>query len=319
MNVVTSRSYAGKSDLEAIAHFLNNCEAIDPPEEWPSLSEIRIQFEAPPNSVDRDRDLRLWEDTTTGQLSACAGLMIPELGEELGAFLWFRIHPKARYSILQREIFPWAEARMRQVAQERNVAVKLLCGARNDLRDRIRAIENYGFKTDRYFITMARNLAEPLPNPQLPDGFTLTQGGQQNPQAWVELLNQTFANHWNHHNMTVEQVHHEITQAYYNPKLDLVAIGPDGKFAAFCYGQIKPSANNHTMQGWINILGTHPDFRNLGMGKAILIAGMHQLKAEGMDTAMLYVDADNLCGALRLYQFVGFESVSSQIAYSKRV
>ena len=196
MNAITSRPYWGKSNLEAIAHLLNICEAIDPPEEWPPLSEVRMQFESPPVSVDRERDLRLWEDTTTGQLCACAGLMIPELGEELGGFLWFRIHPEFRYSICPREIFPWAEARMRQVAEERNVAVKLVCGARNDRRDRMVAIENNGGKVDCYFITMSRSLLELLPNPKFPVGFTLTLGTQQNATDWVEMFNQTLMDQW---------------------------------------------------------------------------------------------------------------------------
>lgn len=319
MNAVTSRPYAGKSDLEAIAHLLNICQAIDPPEEWPSLSEVRMQFESPPKSVDRDRDLRLWEDPATGQLSACAGLMIPELGEELGTFLWFRIHPEYRYGILESEIFPWAEARMRQVAEERNVAVKLISGARNDQSDRIVAIENNGGKVDCYFITMSRSLLEPLPNPQFPPGFTLSQGAQQNAPDWVEMFNQTLMDHWNHHDITVEQVQHEITQGYYKPELDLVAIAPDGTLAAFCYCQIQPNSDEPTTVGLISMLGVRPVFRSIGLGKAILIAGMHQLKAKGMQQAMLYVDADNIYSALRLYRAVGFQSVSTLIAYSKRV
>ena len=319
MNTITSRSYAGKSDLEAIAHLLNTCAAIDPPEEWPSLAEIQIQFETPPKSVDVDRDLRLWENTTTGQLSACAGLMIPEIGEELGTFLWFRIHPEARYNILKSEIFPWAEARMRQVAQERNVAVKLISGARNDQSDRLSAIEDYGFKVGRYFITMERSLSEFLPKPEFPEGFTVSQGAQKNSTAWVELFNQTFANHWNHNDMTVGQIQDELAQTYYNPKLDLVAISPDGTLAAFCYSHVKPSSDKSTAISLINVLGVRPAFRRIGLGKAILLAGMHQLKAEAVDRAMLYVDADNIYSALRLYQAVGFQEVSTQIAYSKKL
>jgi ribosomal protein S18 acetylase RimI-like enzyme len=305
--------------LEAIAHLLKICEAIDPPEEWPSLSEIQMQFESPPKSVDRDRDLRLWEDPTNSQLSACAGLMIPELGEELGTFLWFRIHPEFRYNILEKEIFPWAEARMRQVAQERNVAVKLISGARNDQSDRMTAIENHGFKVDCYFITMERSLSEPLPNPEFPAGFTVSPGGQKNSTPWIELFNRTFADHWNHNDMTVEQVKHELNQAYYKPELDLVAIAPDGTLAAFCYSHVKPNPDNSTIEGLIHALGVRPAFCSMGLGKAILLAGLHQLKAEGMHKAMLYVDADNIYSALRLYQAVGFQEISTQIAYSKRL
>jgi ribosomal protein S18 acetylase RimI-like enzyme len=44
---------------------------------------------------------------------------------------------------------------------------------------------------------------------------------------------------------------------------------------------------------------------------------MHLLKGEGMDTAVLGVDAENPSGALRLYESVGFASVQTSVTYSK--
>lgn len=44
----------------------------------------------------------------------------------------------------------------------------------------------------------------------------------------------------------------------------------------------------------------------------MLLAGIHQLKAAGMDTAKIYVDVENPTGALRLYESVGFSKVHTQ-------
>ena len=43
----------------------------------------------------------------------------------------------------------------------------------------------------------------------------------------------------------------------------------------------------------------------------MLLKGMRLLKDEGMDTAVLGVDAENPSGALRLYESVGFANVGT--------
>ncbi len=116
------------------------------------------------------------------------------------------------------------------------------------------------------------------------------------------MFNQTFIDHWNYHPLTVETHKHWFTDPNYKPEFDLVAIAPDGTFAAFCFCYINPEENEHfaRKEGWIADLGTRRGFRKIGLGRAMLLAGLHQLKAAGMDTAKLGVDADNPNGASRL-------------------
>ncbi|MEQ9239013.1 GNAT family N-acetyltransferase [Coleofasciculus sp. E2-BRE-01] len=204
MTTLTMRSHRGKADLDAIALFLKTCEAVDLPNEYPSVSEILMQFDAP--SVNQQRDIRLWEDAE-GQLIALAGLMIPTVGETVDGFLWFRVHPTQRVDSLYRNIITWAEARMQEVCQERCLAV------------------------------------------------------------------------------------------------------------SFCDGYIPKDGN----QGWINPVGTRRDYRKQGVARSMLQAVMQQLKTEGMETAMLYVDAENPSGARRLYESVGFQTTHTQIAYVKDI
>jgi ribosomal protein S18 acetylase RimI-like enzyme len=112
-----------------------------------------------------------------------------------------------------------------------------------------------------------------------------------------------------------------MQDANYQPELDLIAISGDRKFAAFCDCQIKPQkhARSGTKNGWIELLGTRRDFRKMGLGKAMLLAGLHSLKAAGANTAKLSVDADSLTGATKLYKSVGFRPMETWLLWAKTV
>lgn len=313
------RPYLGEADLKAIANLVNACETIDQLDSGTSVSELRQNFDEP--SIDKARDIRLWEDAN-GQLIAIGELWIPPIGKAIDGSLWFRVHPTTRGNDLERQIIAWAEGRMRQVSEERGVLVKLRSGSRADQASHIALLEGYGFLTDRYFFTLERSLSEPIPQPQLPSGFTLRQvAGEQDAQAWVELFNQSFIDHWNHSDVTIECFKHWLSEPHYKPELDLVAVAADGTWAAFCWCNISPEENQRSgrNEGWIEVLGTRRGFRRMGLGRAMLLAGMQRLQAAGVDTARLGVDADNPSGAGQLYESVGFRKVYTQLKFVKDV
>lgn len=122
-------------------------------------------------------------------------------------------------------------------------------------------------------------------------------------------------NHWNYHPDTVAAFNHKLKNPEFRPDLSVVAIAPDGTWAGFCDGYIPKDGN----QGWINPVGTRRGYRKQGVARSMLQAVMQQLKTEGMETAMLYVDAENPSGARRLYESVGFQTTHTQIAYVKDI
>lgn len=319
MITTTMRPYLGEVDLDAIANLVNACEAVDQLEAGTSVLELRQAFDEP--SIDKARDIRLWQDAN-GQLIAIAQLWLPPTGAVIDGNLWFRVHPTARGNDLEKQIIAWGEGRMREVSQERGVLVKLRSGARADQRSHITLLESYGFRSDRYFFTLERSLAEPIPEAQLPSGFTLRQvAGEQDAQAWVELFNQSFIDHWNHHDVTIECFKYWLSEEHYKPELDLVAVAEDGTWAAFCWCNISPEENQRSgrNEGWIGVLGTRRGFRRLGLGRAMLLAGMQRLRAAGVDSVRLGVDADNPSGAGKLYESVGFGKVHNRISFVKDV
>ncbi|MEO6862682.1 MAG: GNAT family N-acetyltransferase [Microcoleus sp.] len=316
---VSIRSYAGESDLVAIADLINTCEEVDRLDEGTSISELEQEFKQP--SRDLARDICLWEDAG-GKLIGFAELSISEPGEVIDGWLWWSVHPEARCKDVEVAAVAWGETRMREVAQERGARVKLRSWARAENADRISVLTSCGFKVDRHFCRMALSLSEPIPEPQFPEGFALRLfPGEQDAAAWVELYNQSFIDHWNHHDLTVEKFKHELTQATYRNDLDLLAVAADGTFAAFCCGGISPEKCDRTgrNEGWIIILGTRRGFRKLGLGRAMLLAGLQRLKAAGVETAIIGVDTANPCGALGLYESAGFHKIRDLISYIKDV
>ena len=327
MNILTARSYKGETDWCAIANLIDACETVDRLGEEVSATELKLILDAP--KLDKARDVQLWENGNY-KLIGLALLDMPDSPNQIDACLWFYVHPNRRSQGLEQDIIKWGENRLRELEKERNLPAKLRTYSREDKTDEILLLEKQGFEVDRYFLTMARSLAEPIPTPEFPANFTLTHvSGEQDIQPWVEMFNQSFIDHWNHHDLTAETVRYWMQDPNYQPELDLIAISGDSlrdsfasrKFAAFCDCQIKPQKNarSGTKDGWIELLGTRRDFRKMGLGKAMLLAGLHSLKAAGANTAKLSVDADSLTGATKLYKSVGFRPMETWLSWAKTV
>jgi mycothiol synthase len=65
---------------------------------------------------------------------------------------------------------------------------------------------------------------------------------------------------------------------------------------------------------WIELPHIRPD---RGLGTALLVQSLHALHDAGMEAAHLHADADNLTGAMRLYERVGFRVRKTNMAYQK--
>lgn len=318
MMTLTARPYAGETDLQPLVDLFNACEAVDQQDDFHTVNELRLEFNDP--LIDQTRDLCLWEDGE-GRLIGFAQLWIPQAGAEQDAWLWFRIHPHARSAGLDKDVLNWAETQLEHLRQERGVPVVLRTGCRDNNQARIALLERAGMTCDRRFLTMVKSLIPPIPEPQFPEGFRLKQAsGQEDAEQWVAMYNQTFIDHWGYHPERVEERLYWLEHdPHYRPKLDLVAIAPDGTYAAFCVGHINPEYNTerNCNEGWIGRLGVRRGFRRLGLGRAMLLAGMQALWEAGVDTAKLGVDAQNPNQAMHLYESVGFRKLHTRLTYSK--
>ncbi|MBD2579126.1 GNAT family N-acetyltransferase [Oscillatoria sp. FACHB-1406] len=310
-----SRSHQGEADLEAIAKLINACKAADTVNNGTSVEKLRRKLEDPMR-----RESQLWEDDS-GQLLGYAEILIVDREQPEG-YLSFCVCPECGKRELEREILAWAEAQLQQRYPDCPGAITLRVNALSDRAQRLALFAECGFAPERYFFRMRRSLSEPIPEPQFPAGFALIPANPETDAiAWLELYNQSFIDHWNHHDMTLEQLQYYLNEPSYNRDLDLIAAAPDGTFAAFCYCKIKAEANerNGRKEGWICTLGTRRGFRKQGLGRAMLLSGLQCLQAAGAETAVLGVDADNPNGALKLYESVGFQRFLTNVVCVKKL
>jgi mycothiol synthase len=284
-----------------------------------SPDEVRTALEAP--GIDPARDICLWEDAD-GELMAYA--MVEIAGEEAPeGTLRFRVHPAARALNLDGEVIRWAEARMRELATGRGVLLRLMSFARADDKPRVFMLEWHHFKPIRYFFQLGRTLDGPIDAPAFPLGFVLRHADPaQDGAGWVEMFNQTFIDHWDHHDLTLAQyMHRRQTDPGYDPRHDLIVSAPEGTFAAFCWSLVnrEEMARTGRREALLHQIGVRRGFRQMGLGRATMLAALRALQADGLESVRLYVDADNPTGATRLYESVAFEKQLTLITYTKEV
>ena len=316
---VKSRPYRGDEDLPALVDLINETRRAEGNGYIVKGENIK-QFLA--NS--RVKTPQLWENGA-GQLLMNVSLLLTFIEESEDRSLEVRtllnVHPEARGHELEDQVIAWCVEQARQLGKTHKLPVTLAVRLEEKQTWLKEVVEWSGFEVTRYFFTMERRSNEPLAIPEFPAGFTLRdRAGVTDPQAWADLYNQTFIDHYHHHNMSVAEVEHENKNPNYRPEFDLVVVGPDETWAALCYAQINPGETVEGEQiGWIALLGTRRGYRNRGIGKAAILAGMHLLQKEGCPRLRLHVDAGSLTGATRLYEAVGFRTVETALHYTRPI
>ncbi len=103
--------------------------------------------------------------------------------------------------------------------------------------------------------------------------------------------------------MTPERYARVMTAPTYRPDLDLVAVAPDGSFAASCLVWFDPPNG----VGLFEPVGSHPEHRRRGLAAAVCREGMRRLRALGAEWAIVLSWDEE--GPGRLYESIGFREV----------
>lgn len=231
--------------------------------------------------------------------------------------LHHHFQPGALTTAIEDELMDWAVARVRAVAQDQQ---EMVLGAHACDEDTAKTtfLTRHGFVPSAdVVLTMHHPLDDSIPEPALPAGWTLRPlRGASEIAAYVVAHQAAYGTQ----KMTAELRSSILDNPRYRPDLDLVAISPDGTLVAFCVCSIDDLLNQQTgrKEGEIGIVGTRPEFRGQGLGRAMVLAGLRALKAQGMDTATLSVGNWNTA-ALGLYQALGFRTVAQQRSYDKQI
>jgi len=129
--------------------------------------------------------------------------------------------------------------------------------------------------------------------------------------AWLEVNNRAFHWHPEQGGWDLETLANREAQPWFDPTGFLLH-ERDGKLAGFCWTKVHPT--HEPPLGEIYVVAVDPGFRGMGLGRALMVAGLDHLARQGLTMTMLYVDADN-AGALRLYDHLGFTTDHVDRAY----
>ncbi|MGA5406958.1 mycothiol synthase [Streptomyces lavendulocolor] len=161
---------------------------------------------------------------------------------------------------------------------------------------------------------MRRPLAGPadVPEPVFPPGVTVrTFVPGQDDAAWLAVNAAAFAHHPEQGALTQRDLDDRKAEPWFDPKGFFLAVRePDGEIVGFHWTKV----HAEEQLGEVYVVGVNPEAQGGGLGKALTSVGLRHLAAEGLPTAMLYVDADNTA-AVRVYEGMGFTTHEVDLMY----
>ncbi len=308
-----------REDVPALYQMLLAVDQAENRDMLLTLQDMATQFDDPWSNAETDSMAAF---TADGQIAAWARVFLnPQPLDECRAFLWGEVHPAHRGNGLADFIFDWMEARGRARLNEMppHLPRVVRSSVQAGLQERITLLEGRAFRPVRFFYRMRRDLGQPIPDECAPGGITLRAFSPELGAGARQALNESFADHW-----SFESVSEEDWQMFFMSRSDFRAdlsfIAMDGdKVAGICLNVVNRETNERqgTRVGWIQDLGVRRAWRKRGVASALLCASMRAFQADGLDTAMLGVDTENLTGALKLYERLGFCPVKRLISFEK--
>ena len=120
--------------------------------------------------------------------------------------------------------------------------------------------------------------------------------------AWLRVNNRAFRNHPDQGGWIASQLDRRMAEDWFDPAGFFLAWRGD-ELAGFCWTKVHTEPER---LGEIFVIGVDPDAQGLGLGRALVAAGLEFLATErGCPIAVLYVAATNPA-AISLYESMGF-------------
>ena len=248
------------------------------------------------------RPVQLWE---------CAGDQLAGyVVSESPGDAHLQIHPDFRY--LEAEMIAWAEANLAVVdAATGRQTLEIYVYEYDALRQQ--GLAARGFEKLSYG-GMCRHLRlghQPLPAPVVALGYTLRTtdpADLADCQRIADLLNAAFNRDF--HNAQ-EFYNFARCAPCFRRDLDLVMVAPDGSFAAY----VGVPYDETNRRGIFEPVCTHPDHQRKGLARALMLEGLHRLRALGAVDAT--VDTGDAAPANAFYTAMGFTEAYRGLAWRK--
>jgi mycothiol synthase len=311
------RTFDPTRDFEAYADLLREANMADGVDYIPAADDLRVEF-SHGSEFDPRRDIALAE--IDGVLVAAASTAV-RTRDGIGVHEvegWVR--PAWRRRGLGRALLNWTERRAAEVARVDGRPPQRALSSWPD-EDQVGATALYGsagYEIVRYGFMMVRDLAEPIPDLGLPPGLEVRPVVQSDHRRIWDADDEAFRDHWNR----AERTESDFEAWYANPGIDtsLWRVAWDGdEVAGSVMTFVWPTENEAlgVSRGWLEHISVRRAWRRRGLASALIADALRALRDAGLQEAALGVDAENVSGALRVYEAIGFRRARTGLSYRK--
>ena len=316
---ITIRSYR-PGDVKALVALINQADAVDKQERATTPAELEHEISFPGQRPETDCFLALDGDRLVGYSRL---FLRPGHGRtDSTVYCWGVVHPQWRRRGLGRRLLERSYERARAYLSEFGTGtVYFQCNGQDVEGDRGALFEDLGLEPVRYWIVMARSLNGDLPQVQLPAGIRLrTFDPDRDVETVWRVDNTAFRDHWNATDSTLEEFQHWLEKPCIRAELWFLAEDEaSGEVVGLGLNVIDPDymAQTGRQEGYVDTIAVLRAYRRRGLGTALLAQSLQALRQAGMEAAALDADAENLTGATRIYERMGFQVRKTGIAYQK--
>lgn len=304
-------------DYAALVTLMRAANAADGIDWMPTVDNLRSDHDHG-GEFDPRRDLLLAE--VDGDLVA-AGETSVRTRDGIGVHQvdgW--VLPTWRRRGIGRALLRWTERRAAEVARVDGRPPARALSSWPD-QDQVGATALYaaeGYRIVRYGFQMLRDLADPIPDAPLPDGLEIRPvEPDQHRRIW-DADSEAFLDHWG----ATVRTDADFESWFATPELDtsLWRVAWDGDEVA---GSVTPfiwTDENEALglrRGWLEHVSVRRPWRKRGLASALIADSLRALRAAGMTEAALGTDAENVSGAVRLYESLGFRRHRTAVSYRK--
>lgn len=280
------RSYQNEDDYWRIREFLREVMLLNNRREL-SWHVARLDYWwwfANPDleKISLSDSIFIWE-TEAGQIAAV-------LNPEGHGHAFPQIHPAFRTSEIEEEMITVAEERLAITGEDGGQKLTFWIDSQSKSFQEIltrRGFHRNGLPGEQEY-QHRRSLDGPLPETQVIPGYTIRSQGDG-----LELLERCYASGLGFHDDDVhvardnrnhpDWYRHIQTAPLYRRDLDIVAVASDGSIASFCTIWF----DDVTRTAYFEPVATVPAHQRKGLGKAVMLEGLHRNKQMGCKVAFV--------------------------------
>jgi mycothiol synthase len=239
-------------------------------------------------------------------------------------WMWGRVDPAYEEKGIGTWLLGWAEQRAMRVLTDLPAELRFAprVGTYREAGKPKKLFEDSGYRHIRSSYTMLIEMDAPVPEAVFPEGITLrTYNPETDIEAVYRAVNDSFRDHFGH----VDEPFEEGLKRFRHFVLEYEGFDPTLLFIAMDGDEIaginicRSRSYDDPEMGWVGTLGVRRAWRKRGLGLALLRHSFNEFYRRGRRKVGLGVDAQNLTGALRLYENAGMHVHQAFDLYEKEL